>query len=356
MTGRMMQQTSYSIGDAIFAIGYGDITEVAAGALVSSDDNYLSRGGGVSAAISDKAGPGLIADTRKHIPLSLADVAVTSAGRLAAKYVFHGVTIDLTALAYADGEVIRRITRRCLDIAEALGVREIAFPALGTGSAQVPFEPCAEAMTREIARFLSAGPKVVTRVDLILFARPGRHPEKVQVFYEKAAELAVQWTGSHRLGILLSELESLLPGDEANLALREELLRLRTALSSAEGYLQSSPPDIDAVARLEKQAGLAELSRSADKAVVRSQEVVDWEDARAQDKILQARLESLRTQENAVYGNRNRLEEQRSRFAPAEVPLHLQNAISDVEAEIKRIGIEISGVKGKLTEISHQPD
>jgi O-acetyl-ADP-ribose deacetylase (regulator of RNase III) len=352
----MTTQTSYSIGDATFSITYADLTEVPADALVSSDDNYLSMGGGVSAALASKAGPALIDDARKHIPLRLGDVAVTTAGRLAARYIFHGVTIDLTRPAYADGEVVRRITRRCLEAAEVLGVREIAFPALGTGTAGVPAEPCAEAMTREIASFLSAGPQVLTRVTLVLFARPDRAPEHIQLFYAKAAELAVQWTGSRRLSALLTELQALLPGDDASAGLRANLRDLLAGLSSAEGQLQSSPADIAAVTRLQEQAGLEELSRSADQAAVRSQAVIDWEDARAQDKILQARLESLRTQENAFYGNRNRLEEQKSKYGPAEVPLHLGNAIADVEIQIKQVGIDIAEVKGKLAEVPRRPD
>jgi len=351
----MIQDTNYSIGDAAFAITYCDITSVSADALVSSDDNYLSMGGGVSAAIASAAGSALRTDARKHIPLSLGDVVVTSAGKLAAKYVFHGVTIDRTRMTYADTDTIRRITHKCLDIAVALDVREIAFPALGTGTAQVPAEPCAEAMTREIASFLSENPQSLTRVNLALFARPYVPMKKIETFYAKVAELAVQWTGSRRLGALVNELESLLPDDEANADLRKDLRRLRTALSSAERRLKSSPLDIPAVARLEQQAGLEELSKSAENVIARSQEIVDWEDIRAQNKILQARLESLRTQENAMFGNRNRLEEQKSSYAPAEVPLNILNAIDSVVAELKRIGLEISEVKGKLAALSRSP-
>jgi O-acetyl-ADP-ribose deacetylase (regulator of RNase III) len=342
------QATNYSIGDATFAVSFSDITTAQAEVLVSSDDNYLSMGGGVSHAIARRAGASLIADARKHIPLNLGDVAVTSAGELSAKFVFHGVTIDLNRGAYADADTICRITRRCLEIADVLGVREIAFPALGTGAAHVPAEPCAEAMTREIARFLAASPRTLTKASLVLFARPGVAPEALQSFYAKTAELAVQWTGSRRLGSLLSELESMLPDDDSYQSLRQDLHGLRVSLSSAEGHLQRAPLDSEAITRLEKQAGLAEISKSAEGVIARSQEAVDWEDARAQSKILQARLESLRTQENAVYGNRNRLEEQKSKYAPAEVPLHLVNAIVDVESEIGRIGLEISEVKRRL--------
>jgi O-acetyl-ADP-ribose deacetylase (regulator of RNase III) len=350
----MIQDTDYSIGDTTFSITYCSITEVPADALVSSDDNYLSMGGGVSAAIARVAGRALVADARKHIPLSLGDVAVTSAGELPAKYVFHGVTIDKTRMAYADAGTVCRITRKCLEVAVALGVRDIAFPALGTGAARMPAEPCAEAMTREIAAFLSESPQALNRVRLTLFARPGVKQQSIEAFYAKAAELAVQWTGSRRLGGLLNELESLLPDNEAQLRL--DVQRLRTALSSAEGHLQASAPDIPAVAQLERQAGLEELSRSAGDVIDRSQRVVDWEDARAQNKILQARLESLRTQENAMYGNRNRLEEQKAAYAPAEVPLHIYNAIADVEKELERIEAEKSEVKGKLASLAGELD
>jgi O-acetyl-ADP-ribose deacetylase (regulator of RNase III) len=258
----MIQDTNYSIGDATFAVTYSDITSVSADALVSSDDNYLSMGGGVSAAIARGAGPALIVDARKHIPLRLGDVVVTSAGELAAKYVFHGVTIDRTCMAPADTDTIRRITRKCLELAVVLGVREIAFPALGTGTANVPAEPCAEAMTREIATFLAEDPQVLTRVTLALFTRPYVPLEKIETFYAKVAELAMQWTGSRRLGALINELESLLPDDEGNVELRKDLRRLRTALSSAEGHLKSSAPDIPAVAQLEQQAGLEAIPLS----------------------------------------------------------------------------------------------
>lgn len=344
----MFKDTNYSIGDTTFAITYADIVSLGADALVSSDDNYLSMGGGVSAAIRVAAGGALIADTKKHVPLNLGDVAVTGAGAISAKYVFHGITIDVRNAMYADAEIIRNITHRCLELAVTLGIQKIAFPALGTGSARVPAEPCAEAMTREITTFLSTEPNSLKLVTLALFERGGAPRDTVAAFYAKSAELAVQWTGSRRLSALVSELDSLLPQDEANKALRGDLRRLIAGISSAEASLDHSALSAHAVDQLQRSAGLKELSRSADDVLVRSQEIIDWEDIRAQEKILRARLESLRTQENATYGNRNRLEEQRSNYAPAEVPLHLLNAIDAVAAELERIGGEISQVKSEL--------
>jgi O-acetyl-ADP-ribose deacetylase (regulator of RNase III) len=112
----VFQDTDYSIGETTFAIAYADLTSVPADVLVSSDDNYLTMGGGVSAAVRRAAGSALVADGRKHIPANLGDVVVTSAGTLPAKYVFHGVTIDMRNAVYADAGTVRRITRRCLAI------------------------------------------------------------------------------------------------------------------------------------------------------------------------------------------------------------------------------------------------
>jgi hypothetical protein len=110
------------------------------------------------------------------------------------------------------------------------------------------------------------------------------------------------------------------------------------------------------VAQLERQAGLEELSRSVGDVIDRSQRVVDWEDAQSQNKILQARLESLQTQENAVYGNRNRLEEQKVMYAAAEVPLYLLNAIEGVKTELARIEMDKSEVKSKLASLAGAAD
>jgi O-acetyl-ADP-ribose deacetylase (regulator of RNase III) len=341
----VIQDTNYSIGDATFSITYSDITVVSAGALVSSDDNYLTMGGGVSGAIAYAAGEALLADARKHIPLELGDVIVTSAGSLLAKYIFHGITIDMRDSIYADADTVRKITNRCLKLAEALGIQTLAFPALGTGLAGVPAEPCAEAMTREIAAFLSAGTTVLRQVTLVLYGHGGPDMKRIQSFYATSAGLAVQWTGNRRLGALVSELVSLLPCDDSNAALRNDLHRLTANIASAEVSLDRPALNAQAVARSEQSADVGELSKSTLNALEKSQEIVDWEDIKAQEKILNARLESLRTQHNVMYANRNRLEEQKSNYAPAEVPLIMMNALDGVAADIARVQAEISSVK-----------
>ena len=123
MTAADERASTYLIGNGIFQVRFGSLAEVAADALGSSDDNYLSMGGGVSAALSLAGGPQVGADAYKHLPLALGDVAVTTAGNLPAKYIFHGVTIDYDRITGPDSDCVRQIVVRCLALAEALRLR-----------------------------------------------------------------------------------------------------------------------------------------------------------------------------------------------------------------------------------------
>ncbi len=91
----MPQRTAdYKINKTTFRVCYGDITELVADALVSSDDNYLTMSGGVSLSLLLAGGETIQREARKQIPLKTGDVAVTSAGDLKAKFIFHAITID----------------------------------------------------------------------------------------------------------------------------------------------------------------------------------------------------------------------------------------------------------------------
>ena len=272
---------------------------------------------------------------------------MTSAGSLSAKYVFHGITIDLRNSLYADADTVRKITRRCLVLAEVLGIQTLAFPALGTGSAGVPSEPCAEAMTREIAAFLSAGTSALRQVTLVLYGLGGPEMKRIQSFYATSAGLAVQWTGSRRLGALVNELVSLLPCDDSNVALRNDLRRLTANIASAEVSLDRPALSTQAVALSEQSAKRWQNSASTARELY-------YNEARKSSigKTLRLKKRSsmrassgCRTQHNVMYANRNRLEEQKSNYAQAEVPLFMLNALDGVAAEIERVQVEISSGK-----------
>jgi O-acetyl-ADP-ribose deacetylase (regulator of RNase III) len=127
--------TEYKVHKTTIQILFRSITQVSADALVSSDDTRLTMQSGVSLAILKAAGKQVRQEASKHTPLKIGDVAVTSGGKLAAKYIFHAVTTDLDAGRGPSEEDIQTVTRKALELAETLGVRRIVFPILGTGGA-----------------------------------------------------------------------------------------------------------------------------------------------------------------------------------------------------------------------------
>ena len=202
----MLERTSdYKIYNTTFRIAYGDITQMVADVLVSSDDGYLSMGGGVSAALLRAGGELIRVESRKHIPLKIGGVAVTSAGELHAKYIFHAVTIDYTSLKSASKEDIQSATLRCMQLADTLGAKSIVFPALGTGVAGFPFQLAAEIMTRTIAEYVASETEIEF-VTIILMAREDIRAHDINLFYERAVGLASIATQSKYLSNLLDEL------------------------------------------------------------------------------------------------------------------------------------------------------
>jgi O-acetyl-ADP-ribose deacetylase (regulator of RNase III) len=50
-------------------------------------------------------------------------------------------------------DLVARTTRRCLEVADELGVRSLALPAFGTGVGGFPLDECARLMVEESRAF-----------------------------------------------------------------------------------------------------------------------------------------------------------------------------------------------------------
>lgn len=170
-------ERQYIINTSTLTIRFGNILESNAEVIVSSDDNELSMGGGVSGAILVNGGEVILDDTRKNVPAQLGDVVITTAGKLSQKYIFHCVTID-----YSDGQrkssedkglqeyIIRRSVDKCLRMMPLLGIESIAFPAIGAGVAHFSLEEVAISMAEIITDFLYTTNKKY-EIDIYLYDR-----------------------------------------------------------------------------------------------------------------------------------------------------------------------------------------
>lgn len=163
-----MKRRSYRIGDSTLTLEFGDITQSAADVVVSSDDSYLTMGGGVSAAILRAAGESIMRDAAKKVPVPLGDVVVTTAGALQAKHVFHAITIGDGSLE--PKEVVAKVTRRCLELLDNLGLSSIAFPAIGAGVAGFAYQDVAVQMADVIVDSLKASRQSL-QVTIFLYDR-----------------------------------------------------------------------------------------------------------------------------------------------------------------------------------------
>ena len=147
----------------------GDLVAQDADAIVNAANNDLQLGGGVAGAIRRKGGPAIQEECDRVGPIPLGEAAVTSGGNLKARHVIHAASMRLGEAT--SEENLRASTRASLLRAKELGIRSIAFPAVGTGIAGFPMRRCAEVMLEEAAAHL-AGETSLQEVQFILHDRP----------------------------------------------------------------------------------------------------------------------------------------------------------------------------------------
>ncbi len=131
----------------------GDITQLELDALVNAANNQLWMGGGVAGALKRVGGKEIQDEALKKEPIPIGEAVVTGAGKLKANYVIHAAVMgqDLKT----DDEKIRQATKNSLLRADEIGVKSIAFPALGTGVGGFPLDECAKIMISEVRQYLT---------------------------------------------------------------------------------------------------------------------------------------------------------------------------------------------------------
>lgn len=147
-----------------------DITTLAVDAVVNAANSGLLGGGGVDGAIHRAGGPAILAEcralrrTRFPHGLPAGRAVATTAGRLPARWVIHTVG-PVYGGSPRDAETLASCYRSCLAVADELGARSVAFPAISAG---VYGYPMAEA-TRIAVDTVRATPTRVAEVVLVAF-------------------------------------------------------------------------------------------------------------------------------------------------------------------------------------------
>ncbi|HZO48759.1 MAG TPA: O-acetyl-ADP-ribose deacetylase [Gaiellaceae bacterium] len=111
----------------------GDLTQQRVDAIVNAANERLAPGGGVCGAIRRAGGDEIFAECAGLGGCATGDAKATGAGRLPARYVIHAVGPVWHGGDRGEPELLASAYRRSLEVAEELGCRTIAFPALSTG-------------------------------------------------------------------------------------------------------------------------------------------------------------------------------------------------------------------------------
>jgi len=157
-----------SIGEKI-VLTQGDLTEMDVDAIVNAANNDLQLGGGVAGAIRRKGGEAIQVECDAIGSIPIGGAAITSGGKLRARYVIHAASMQLGGQTTA--RALRTSTAHSLRIASEWKLRSMAFPAVGTGIAGFPLSECAQIMLREVAEHLK-GPTSLEKVHFVLFDTP----------------------------------------------------------------------------------------------------------------------------------------------------------------------------------------
>lgn len=147
----------------------GDITDEAVDAVVNAANSALVLGAGVAGAIREKGGPAIQAECDAIGPIRIGEAAVTSAGRLPARFVIHAASMPPGGGATEAS--VRAAFRASLALAKEKGCRTLAAPAIGAGIAGFPLQRCAEILLEE-ARAHLAGETTLEEIRFVLFGEP----------------------------------------------------------------------------------------------------------------------------------------------------------------------------------------
>jgi O-acetyl-ADP-ribose deacetylase (regulator of RNase III) len=151
----------------------GDITDQEVDAVVNAANSSLLGGSGVDGAIHARGGPAILAEcrelrrTRYPDGLPTGEAVATTAGALPAQWVIHTVG-PVYARVDDPAGLLRAAHVNSLHVADELGARTVAIPAISTGVYGYPVDEAARVAVEAVRGFDAQS---VDEVRFVLFSQ-----------------------------------------------------------------------------------------------------------------------------------------------------------------------------------------
>jgi O-acetyl-ADP-ribose deacetylase len=157
---------------AVIEVVLGDITAQDVDVIVTAANESLLGGGGVDGAVHRAAGPRLAEAGAAIAPCEPGDAMATPAFNLdpPVRHIIHTVGPVWEGGSYGEAEILAACYMRSLQVADTLGARSVAFPAIATGVYGFPPEQAAKIAVETIRSTSTA----VEHVRLVAFDQPTR--------------------------------------------------------------------------------------------------------------------------------------------------------------------------------------
>ena len=154
-----------NIGKTTMRLVSADLTERDVDAIVNAANSRLQHGGGVAGAIVRKGGQVIQDESDRIGQVPVGSAAVTTAGKLKARYVIHAVGPRM-----GEGDEDHKLTRAInsvLTLASEKKFKSISLPAISAGIFGFPKDRCARILVGETAVYLKKNP--ATPLELVEF-------------------------------------------------------------------------------------------------------------------------------------------------------------------------------------------
>ncbi|MEI6609319.1 MAG: O-acetyl-ADP-ribose deacetylase [Deltaproteobacteria bacterium] len=131
----------------------GDLTKETTDAIVNAANEHLAGGGGVDGAIHSAGGSAIMAECRRIGSCPTGQAVITTAGKLAAKYVIHTVGPVYSGGNKGEALLLQNAYRNSLKLAREKKLQSISFPAISCGVYGYPADEAARLAMKTCIEF-----------------------------------------------------------------------------------------------------------------------------------------------------------------------------------------------------------